>query len=62
VDKSVYIVPMEKLDEVKGYLDRWGQRIRYRIFKVLIEPDKFKKVHSKQFQETESEWTEVPVE
>lgn len=59
VDKSVYIVPIENLNKVKNYLDDWGDKVKYKIFKVLLNPDKFKKMDEKSF---EDEWTEIPVQ
>lgn len=60
VDKSVYIVPVEKLGKVIGYLDKWSGKVDYKIFKVLLEEDSFKKLNKKESER--GEWTEVPVE
>jgi len=58
VDKSVYIVPPEALKTVSEYLDSWGGKIDYKVFKVLLSKDRFKKMNSKELEE---EWTEIPV-
>ncbi len=59
VDKSVYIVPVEVLDRVVDYLDTWRGKVDYKIFKVLLEEDRFKKMNTK--EKGENEWIEVPV-
>ncbi|MFP4116054.1 MAG: hypothetical protein ACLFTQ_02515 [Candidatus Aenigmatarchaeota archaeon] len=59
VDKSVYVVPFEALDRVVDYLDSWRKKVDYKIFKVLLEKDRFKKMNTKETQE--ESWTKIPV-
>ncbi len=58
VDRSVYIVPLELLDRVVGYLDGWEGKIDYDVFKVLVPEDRFKKMNTKESRE---DWVEVEV-
>lgn len=59
VDKSVYIVPVEVLSKVVNYLDSWKGKVDYKIFKVLLEEDSFKKSNTK--EDEGNVWTEVPI-
>ncbi len=60
VDKSVYIVPVEMLDRVLNYLNLWKGKVNYKIFKVLLEEDSFKKMNTKEKEEVTS-WVDIPV-
>ncbi len=59
VDKSVYIVPIEMVGRVIKYLDSWEDKVDYKIFKVLLEEDSFKKMNEK--EDGREVWTEIPV-
>lgn len=59
VDKSVYIAPVEVLSKIVNYLDSWKDRVDYKIFKVLLQEDRFKKLNTK--EDKEDVWTEVPI-
>lgn len=60
VGKSVYIVPTKYTRSLTRYLDRWKGKVEYKVFKVLLEEDRFKKIQEQTTQE-EGEWTEIPV-
>lgn len=60
VDKSVYIVSLKEIEKIRSYMEEWGDKIDYKIFRVLLEADTFKKISS-QKDEDRGEWTEIPV-
>lgn len=59
VDKSVLIVPLTNLDKIVDYLEQWKGKVDFEAFKILLGPDKFKKLKGQDF---ESGWVEIPVE
>ncbi|GEM_PF-743282 len=60
VDKSVCIVPAGMVDTFVDYLEQWGDRVDYSIFKVLLQKDRFKKMKTKEYED--SGWIEVKIE
>jgi hypothetical protein len=50
VDSSVFIVAIHELKKVIKYMRMWEDKINYKTFRVLLEPDKIKGLEGKEIK------------
>ncbi len=50
VDNSVFIVALKEMEKIMNYMKQWEEKIDYDFFKVLLEPEEYKKIKSKEIK------------
>lgn len=47
VDSSVFIVAMKEMNRILKYMKEWEDKIDYKIFKVLLDQDRYERLENK---------------
>jgi len=47
VDSSVFIVALKEMDKVIRYMKEWEDKIDYKVFRVLLDQEKYNKLKNK---------------
>lgn len=50
VDSSVFIVALQEMQRVLSYMEEWEDKIDYDFFKVLLDPEEYEKIKSREIK------------
>ncbi len=50
VDSSVFIVAFQEMQRILNYMEEWDDKIDYDFFKVLLDPDEYEKIKSREIK------------
>ncbi len=50
VDSSVFIVALKEMERVMKYMEEWEDKIDYDFFRVLLGPDEYERIKSREIK------------